>query len=110
MNYPQARRKARKLFGKEGDARMVKVSEKLFSAKYVVGVNRGGKFIPLGAGSSWDEAFNNVKEVQHGEGEEVGGSGEAAGLTQSGSDNGEERRATDVNPTSSVQRVDLAKR
>lgn len=63
MNYPQARRKARTVFGPEGDARMVKVDKSLFRVTYAVGVVRDRSFLPLGAGASWDEAFANVKEV-----------------------------------------------
>ena len=85
VNYPQARRKARTVFGKEGDARLIRIGAKLFKATYTVGIVRDGKFLSLGAGNSWEEAFKSVSEVLRGEDSE-------------GEVKGDEGKATDTTP------------
>ena len=105
MNYPQARRKARTLFGKEGDAMLVRGTTSLFKPLYTVGITRGGQFVPLGAGTSWEAAFTNVKEVPHGEGKSEEVSSGSAAKEGAGGDGGSGNG--DLSPTTSVQRVKL---
>lgn len=59
MDYGAARRYARQLFGNNADVRETKPFPLL--RVFEVGVVVEGVFKCLGAGSSWEEAFNDVK-------------------------------------------------
>lgn len=64
LNYPQAKRQARKLFGANGDVTVVKQALSFFV--YRVGTIIEGVFIPLGMGKNWEDAFEDAKTREKG--------------------------------------------
>lgn len=62
MNYAEARREARKLFGEHAEVHRVKGH--IAAHQYEVGTIIAQKFVRLGVGSTWEKAFGSVKEVE----------------------------------------------
>jgi hypothetical protein len=61
MDYAIARRHVRKLLGEKAELRELRGSPvPIF--KYVVGMMDKGKFLPLEAGSSWDDVVRKLNE------------------------------------------------
>ena len=106
MDYAQARRRARFMFGGGGDIRSRPGS---LGPVYIVGVVQQGKFKQLGAGLSWEEAFNSVTEVVHGKGEGSGEEGDSAQQAEEGDGRveGEASGAGSTDSSAGVHRVKL---
>ena len=62
MNYEEARRKARTLFGNSAEVRTHKPFPML--TVYEVGIIEKGVFTCFGAGNSWEDAFGSVKPAE----------------------------------------------
>ncbi len=58
MNYSEARREARKRFGENAEVHRVK--SRISEHQYEVGVVINNKFLRLGGGGTWVEAFETA--------------------------------------------------
>ena len=64
LTYEEARRAARLRLGEKAELQELKDAPVY---KFVVGMRVKGKFIPMGAGATWDEALADLRKQKDGE-------------------------------------------